>query len=217
MALHLNLYHEIQKQEMQRRRDPLKLGVYGVVVVIVFLMIYYFYRMEEVSVITNSAKKLKAEWQMTESKAKEAQLLEVQLTASIKTKEDLVQSIETRFYWAPLLERIQKTVPKNIQVTSFHGNVEAQTGKGTLSVSGIAAGAEPRKVAENFRTEFAGKCLTGYKDVDSKFSSLEESDATVPLDGKTLATALFALQFQFTVVDASPSPTPVQRLQKGAK
>jgi Tfp pilus assembly protein PilN len=217
MALHLNLYHEVQKQEIQRQRDPLKLGMYGIAVVVAILLAYYFYRMEQVQGVASRAAQLQTRWQMTDPKAKEAQVLETQLTVSTKTKEDLVQAIENRFYWAPLLERIQKTVPKNVQITSFRGLIEPGTGKGSLSVSGIGAGTEPRKVAEDFRTSFSAKCLTGYNSVDSNFVSLEESDATVQLDGKAQNTALFALQFQFAVAEAVPSATPVQRVPKGAR
>jgi len=217
MALHLNLYHEIQKQDLQRRRDPLKLGVYGVVVVIFALAAYYFYRMDQVRIVSGSAKRLQVQWQMAEPKAKDAQLLESQLTTTIKTKEDLVQAIESRFYWAPLLERIQQSVPGNVQIITFRGAMDGGNKKGVLNISGVAAGVEPRKVAEDFRTNFVAKCLAKYKDVDSKFSALEESETTVQFEGKSLNSALFSLQFQFTVEEANPSPSPVQRVPKGAR
>ena len=217
MALHLNLYHEIQKQELQRQRDPLKLGLYGILGLVAILLVYYFYRVEQGTRLANQAKQLQAQWQMTEPKAKEAELLEAQLMINLKTKDDLVHAIENRFYWAPLMERIQRMVPANVQITSFRGSMEPGTGKGLLAVSGIAAGDEPRRVAEDFRTNFAGKCLQGYKEVDSGFVSLGESDATVMLNGKALNTALFVLQFHFTVVDTGSSTTPAPRSQKGAR
>jgi len=217
MALHLNLYHEMQKQAMQRRRDPLKLGLYALVVVVAILLFYYFYRVEQVHVLTTQAAQLESKWKMTEPKAQEALALEAQLNASVKVKEALVQAIENRFYWAPLLEKIQRTIPANVQITSFRGSMDSVTGKGMLTVSGIAAGATPRKVAEDFRTSFVSKCLEGFNKVDSDFASLEDSDTTVQLDGKALSTVLFSLQFQFSVEEPTPSPTPVQKLQKGAR
>ena len=225
MALHLNLYHELQKLAVQRRRDPLKLGLYGIVVVIVILAFYYFYRIEQVSGVVNKAKRMQAQWQLLEPKAKEAQALETQLTANLNTKDELLQSIESRFYWAPLLEKIQRTVPRNVQITSLRGSmaawVEEAGGKrsreGMLTISGVAAGAEPRKVAEDFRTEFLGKCLQGYNGAESKFVTLEESEGTVQLDGKTLNTATYSLQFHFKIEAAVPVQSAGPRTQKGAR
>lgn len=216
MALHLNLYHEIQKQAIARSRDPLKLGLYAVGVVVAFLMIYYFYRLEQVSVLTSQAKKLQAQWDLKTPKAKEALAESAQFSTNLKLREDLTSAIENRYYWAPLLERIQKAVPKNVQITRLHGQMEQ--GRGTLEITGIGAGPEPRKVAEDFRTSFIEKCLKGAIKIDSKFSSLEDTDATVQLNDKTLNTALFTLQFNFSVaeiVPTTPVATPVKR--KGAR
>ena len=204
MALHLNLYHEIQKQQMLRRRDPLKLGLYGVGVVVAFLLFYYFYRLEQVSGVTSQAKKLETEWNLKSPKAKEALEQSAQLSINLKINQSLMEAIENRFYWAPFLERIQKTVPKNVQITHLHGTMDQETGKGFIEVVGLGAGPEPRKEAEEFRLSFIEKTLKGATKIESKFSSLENSDATVQLDGSTLNTALFTLQFNFINVNTPP-------------
>jgi len=211
MPLHLNLYHEIQKQQLQRRRDPLKLGIYAVGVLIALLIGYYFYRMQQVYDVTRQSGQLQTQWQSLEPKSKDAAALEIVLTAQSKLKETVVSKIDYRFFWAPMLQKIQIAVPRNVQITTFRGSFEPGGRTGAISLNGVAAGAQPRKVAEDLRTALLAKCLQSYTSVTSNFSSLEDSEATVLLDGKTMATALFSLQFQFTVPlpGATPSPTPV--------
>ena len=210
MALHLNLYHEIQKQTLQRRRDPLKLGMYGVALLVLASLGYYFFRMAEVSEVIKEAGRLDTQWKITEPKAKDAAQREIDLTALQKLKETIVGRIDNRFFWAPFLQKIELAVPRNVQITSFRGSIDSGTRIGGLTISGIAAGAQPRKVAEDLRTTLINKCLHDCTDVTSNFSSLEDSDATVQLDGKTMNTALFALQFQFNVPipGATPAPAP---------
>ena len=41
MALHLNLYHEVNKAKAIKRRDPLKLSLYGLAAVIAGFASYY--------------------------------------------------------------------------------------------------------------------------------------------------------------------------------
>ena len=215
MAFHLNLYHEMQKLALERQRDPLKLGLYAVMVVVVFLMVYYFYRLEQVSVFTSRARGLQTAWDLNSPKAAESLAQATRLNTNVKLKEDLVNAIENRFYWAPFLERIQNVVPRNVQITHWRGAMEQ--GAGLVEVTGIGAGDEPRKVVEKFRTDFIEKALMGYKKVFSKFNSLEDSDASVQLDGKSLNTALFSLQFNFTLTDETSGIAPVKKVQKGGR
>ena len=216
MAFHLNLYHAMQKLALERQRDPLKLGLYAVMVVVVFLMLYYFYRLEQVSVFTSQARKLQTAWDLKSPKAKDALAQATQLNTNVKLKDDLENAMENRFYWAPFLERIQNVVPSNVQITHLHGVVDP--GAGLIEFAGVGAGDQPRKVVEKFRTDFIEKGLLGYKKVASKFNSLEDSDATVQLDAKSLNTALFSLQFNFTLTDGTSAAAPaVKKGQKGAR
>jgi len=219
MALHLNLCHEIEKQALQRSRDPLKLGLYGMGLIAALLLVYYFYRVQQVYKITSQAAQLQTKWKIDEPKAALAKLREDELKVNLKLKETLVQRIEGRFYWAPLLERILQTVPRNVQINGFQGTIDADTEQGALNVNGIAAGDEARKAAEDLRTTFASTCLKQYRQVTSKFVSLEDSEQRVPLDGKTLNTSIFSLQFQFsTAPEPPPAPTSMMlKMQKGGR
>ena len=209
MALHLNLYHEIKLQQVQRQRDPLKLGLYALVVIAGILLIYYAYRVQQASSTVSRSKQLQTQWQITEPKAKDADVREKMLKTNIQIKDSLVQHIEGRFYWAPLMQKMLLAIPRNVQITGFQGIVSPATSTGSITLNGIAAGLEPRKASEDFRTTFIAKCLDSYKSVTSKFVSLNDSDASVLLDGKKLNAANFILQFDFSYSD--PSAEPVQQ------
>lgn len=217
MALHLNLYHEIQKQERQRRRDPLKLGMMGMIVIAVGFLAYYFCRLDNVRSVNDQLSRLQAEWSSTEPKLKAAQAREAEIATTLKTKSALVQSIESRFYWAPLLEKVLLSVPREVQVTRLDGEMVDKTKGGGLSVSGISSGEHPRKVAEDLRTTFVNKLSEKYKGVSSSFKTLEDSEQTVKIDGKALPTAIFAMQFQLATATAEPTPVITERKQRVAK
>ena len=46
MPLHVNLYHEVQRQELARRRDPLRLGMIGLLVIAIGFVVNYFVVLE---------------------------------------------------------------------------------------------------------------------------------------------------------------------------
>lgn len=216
MALHLNLHHEIQKQELQRRRDPLKLGMMGMMVIAVGFLGYYFYRLENVRSVNSELSRLQAQWSATEPKLKAAQTREAEIEATLKTKAVLVQLIENRFYWAPLLEKVLVSVPREVQVTKLDGEMGDKLKAGSLLVSGISSGDQPRKVAEDLRTTFVNKLSEKYKGVNSSFKGLEDSEQTVHIDGKTVATATFSMQFQLAM-DATAPVIATARKQRVAK
>ncbi len=207
MALHLNLYHEVQRADLQRRRDPLKLGIIGMIVIAVGFLGYYFYRMESVRSVNEELSRLHAEWSATEPKFKVAQKRQAEIEVTLKTKATLVQMIENRFYWAPLFEKVLLTVPAEVQLTKLDGQMADKDKQGGLSVTGISSGEQPRKVAEDLRTAFFNKLSEKYKGVNSSFKTLEDSEQTVKIDGKLYATAVFSMQFQ--LISDTPAKAPV--------
>jgi len=207
MALHLNLYHEVLKQQMQRRRDPLKLGLYGMVLIAAILLAYYFYRVQQVYRISAQAGQLQTQWKISEPEAAKAKARQAELEVSIKTKQNLVQWIEGRFYWAPLLELLQQTVPRDVQLTAFMGAVDMDAKSCNLALTGIAGSVKkPREVAEDLRTALEMRLSNTYsyksdksKKMESGFGSLEDSEVQVQLNGQTLVTADFSVRFQFGI------------------
>jgi hypothetical protein len=103
-------------------------------------------------------------------------------------------------------------VPREVQITRMVGDLTGDTlRKCALTLDGISAGSDPRKVAEDLRTAIAEKLGPNYKTVTSSFKSLEDGTEMVLLDGKQMATASFAINVQLTTGDESAPANPPRR------
>ena len=205
MALHINLYNEIHKAEQARRRDPLKLaGLLGIAVAIL-LAFWYLYRLNTVSEAESQAGGVAAEWTKLEPRQKKAAEQEQLLLAQSKTNQLLVDRVQNRFYWAPLLQELAAVVPGNIQITTFAGDFDPQKGPSVV-LSGVSAGQQPRTVAETFRLALQEKLLAAHHEVTVTFdaNSLEDSLDLVNVDGQALPTATFKIRLQIKDKPAEP-------------
>jgi len=215
MALRLNLYHEIQRQKQAERRDPLKLSMLGLAVIAVLFAGYYVWQLGVVGILSHELNRKKAEFAGIEPQAKAAQQREEELSKTLKASELLVKRIEGRLYWAPLLEQLTTLVPREAQVTRFSGEVQGdEVKKCTVTVEGIAAGVDPRKVAEDLRTAIAEEFSKKYRNVTSIFRSLEDGAESARLDGKTWPTATFSINVQLTAGDETGGPVAVRKAAK---
>ena len=208
MALHLNLYHETITAKAIKRRDPLKLSMYGLAAVVAGFASYYVIELVKLHSINNSLATVKEEFAKLEPLAKMAKKREEELKAQMKSGDLLVKKVENRFYWAPMLDQIMQVVPREVQVTRLAGEIAGDGVRHcTIALDGLSAGADARKVAEDLRTAIAEKFSTGYKNVTSKFRSLEDGTEMVLLDGKQVPTAMFAISVDLY---AGAEPTSVQ-------
>lgn len=205
MALHLNLLHEIDAEKRARQRDPLKLGLYALVALILLFLAYYVVRLGATRAVTRQKNALMAEWATLEPEQKAAQAKTAELSKQIALSENMVNYIETRFYWAPLLERIGQLVPPAAQINRISGEL-LNSRECTISLEGTAAGEEPRTVAEDLRTTLAAKLLGGAGRADAVFVSLEDGTNPVEVGGQSLPTAAFTIRLSV----ALPEEAPVQ-------
>jgi hypothetical protein len=211
MALHLNLYHEITQQKVSRRRDPLKLGVYGLVLIAVCLAGYYFFCLTSVRLSREELKRLGANWEELSSQEKVAGEREKELLEKRGVVESLRNNINTRFLWSSFLQDFGESVPRNVQITRMVADVTADN-QLIVSIEGIAAGIQPRSEAESFRVAIEKVFGERYSQADSTFRSLEDVTDQVMLDGKQMETASFSIRL---AVDATGGPItemPDQRL-----
>jgi Tfp pilus assembly protein PilN len=232
MALRIDLYHEIRKQQLQRQRDPLKLAMLGILAIGVAFAGYYFVRMGQVAKIRGRAAQMDGEWKTMSDKEAKAKMRETELNDLLKSSDALVQRIETRFYWATALEQVFLTVPREVQITNLSGDVStektraaapAPAGKGReskpaeakttetkrcqITISGVSAGEEPRTVAENLRTALANSLSQKYDRVSSVFKGLDEVTDIARLDGKAWPMASFTINLEMhTPEPAAPVP-----------
>ena len=199
MALHLNLYHEVQKAKQLQRRDPLKLSIYGLSAMAAAFAGYYFIEFGRLHSINSDLAKVQSEFNEIEPLAKTAKLREEELSAEAKKGDAMTKRIENRFYWAPVLEQIANIVPHQVQIVRMAGDVSGDSvRKCAMTLDGLSAGVDPRKVAEDLRTALAEKLGASYKSVTSNFKSLEDGTELVMLDGKQMPTATFAINVQLS-------------------
>ena len=217
MALHLNLYHEIQKQRQLERRDPLKLSLFGLGAIVVLFATFYGVQLGRTHGINMELSKAKAEFDKVEPEAKTSRKREEEINAQIQLNEMLAKRIENRFYWAPMLEQLMQAVPREVQITRFAGDIAGDgTRKCQLSIDGLSAGSDPRRVAEDLRTAITEKLASNpkYRNVASNFKALDDGAETVNLDGAAVPTASFAINIVLTTGEEAPPP-PVARRKKG--
>ena len=214
MPLTINLLHEEQTLSKQRKRDPLKLGFYALGGVAALFVLYYVVRLASSSTIMNQMHAREADWTKQEPLAAAAAKREAELTTHIAAAGSITSRIEDRFYWAPVVELLAKSVPVNVQLVGFTGTNEARSDKINLLLEGIAAGEVPRFAAEQFRTGIGERLGKTYKNVTTSFRSLDETTSTVAVNGKTLPTARFSIEVSIARPSAAPAPTPVPERRK---
>jgi Tfp pilus assembly protein PilN len=205
MALRLNLYHEIQKEKRAKSRDPLKLSAFAMCGVALLFAGYYFWQIGKLSGLTRDLTRKKAEFDSVEPQAKAAKKRQEEVSQMLKQSELLVKRIEGRFYWAPMLGQLASVVPNEVQITKLSGDLQGEgVKKCTLTIDGLSAGPDPRKVAEELRTAIAEELSKNYQAVTSTFRSLEDGTEPVTFRGKKMPTATFAINIQLTCGKEAP-------------
>lgn len=214
MSLRLNLYHEIENARSARRRDPLKIAFYILGAIVIGFAALYVTELGKLSGISRELVRKKADFDAIEPQAKAAKKREDDLQQIFKTNDRLVKRIEGRFYWAPVIEQITALVPREVQITKLAGEIQGETiKKCQVTVDGLSAGADPRKVAEELRQSITETFSKKFRGVEAKFRTLEDGTELVMLDGQQWPTANFAINVQFQSGEA-PVATPPPRQAK---
>lgn len=219
MPLHVNLYHEVQQQELARQRDPLRLGMLIGLIIATGFAANYFVVLERAHSIGVRFTDIQGEWAAIEPKAKDAKARAEKLDDEITASNAVMKRVDSRFYWAPVLDEILKTVPRSVQLTHVGADApsDAPGTSSVLTLSGISGAAEPRKEAETVRIALEARLAAKFKHVTSVFKMLDDSDQYVMLDGRRLPTAAFTLEFQIETQDpVVAAPAPARRSKSGA-
>jgi hypothetical protein len=211
MALRLNLYHEVLMAKRLKRRDPLKITIYGLSAIAACCASWYLIQLMRMYSINDELNRVKGEFEKIEPQAKEAKKKEEELLAKTKASEQLVKRMESRFYWAPLLSQIMHVVPREVQITRLAGDITGDDLRRCLiTIDGLSAGTDPRRVAEELRTALAEQFSPKYKNVTSTFKTLEDGTELVMLDGRQVNTATFAINVQLYAGEDKPA-APVRK------
>ncbi|MEP6936507.1 MAG: hypothetical protein ABI871_00390 [Chthoniobacterales bacterium] len=215
MALHLNLLHEEILQQRQRQRDPLKLGLIVMGAFGALMFFYYMWNAYQTLEIKSQLSATQREWAKVEPKVTAVQKRATELTAIISTTKVLDGIIESRFYWAPFLEKLARCVAPNVQLTSVEGTVSEESKSVNVVIEGVAAGREARGAAEELRQLLTEQIGQDHKDVKVDFKSLEDLDTVVNIGGANMPTARYALVVSFDPsaagASAAASPAPARK------
>ena len=211
MAVPLNFYHEIERRKQAQRRDPLKLSLFGLAGVLVLMVAYYFYVFEHVSGLESGVERKRFELGRLQAKALDAAKLDEEFQKKARLSGALVERMEDRFYWAPMLERVARLVPMEMQMTRFAGETNGEEKRCVMNVEGVVGGANPRESAERFRAELKNAVLKVYREVQADFRALED----VPESAESRHQVTFQIQVQFIAGKELPKPPPprVKRLR----
>ena len=213
MALHLNLLHEEISQQRQRQRDPLKIGMMVLGALGALMLVYYIWNAYKTLEIRNRLSQVQHDWSKVEPKVTAAQKRSAELNSIISTTKVLDGIIDSRFFWAPFLEKLSRCVAPNAQLTSVDGTA-LDDNKISVSIDGLAAGREPRAAAEELRQLLLEQLGQSYNEVKVEFKTLEDLDTIVNMGGTSMGMAHFGLNVTFTTVLAKPSPPPRTRAPK---
>ena len=208
MPLTINLLHEQQFLLQQRKRDPLKLGFYALGAVAMLFFLFYAYRLASNSSLRGDLRVRQAEWAKQEPAAKAAAAREAELNAKLQSAEAVGKRMENRFYWAPVLDVLFKTVPPNVQIVNLTGTNDAKSDKITVLLEGTVAGEVPRIAADQFRTVLNDRMAKQYPGASSSFRGLEDNASTVQVGGRALPTARLTIEKLLAKPPAPPAANP---------
>ena len=208
MALQLNLLHEQIAEQRQRQRDPLKLGMIALGGVGALMLLFYMFKAYQTLEVKNRLSSVQHDWAKIEPNVTAAQKQSKELTAIINTTKVLDTMIDNRFFWAPFLQKITRSVAPNAQLMSIDGAVSDDGKQVLVTIQGLAAGREPRSAAEELRQLLSEQLGESYKDVKVEFKTLEDLDTIINVAGANMAVARYSLGISFNPAAATAAPTP---------
>lgn len=214
MALHLNLLHEEFQEQRQRQRDPLKIGMMVLGGLGALMFLYYMWNAYQTLGIRNRLNAVQHDWKKVEPKVTSAQKRSAELNSIIGTTKVLDGMIESRFYWAPFLEKLSRCVALNAQITSVDGTVLEDSRGVNVIIEGLAAGREPRAAAEELRQLLLEQLGQSYHDVKVEFKTLEDLDTLVKIGGANMAMARFGVSASFNPTAGKAAATPARSSKK---
>ena len=211
MALHLNLLHEEKLEQRQRQRDPLKIGIMVLAGLGALFFLYYMFNAYRTLEIKSRLSAVERNWTKIEPEVTAAQKRVAELEGVIKTTGALDDYIENRFFWAPFLQKVSHCVPPNTQLTNLEASVVDENKGISVSLEGVAAGREPRSVAEDLRQMLIEQLGHAYNGVKVEFKTLEDLDTIVNVGGTNMPMAHYLLAINFNptpTAKSAASPTP---------
>src|SRR5579862_7648015 len=174
MALRLNLYHEELAKVRQRESDPLNVGAKLMLLVGIVAFGYYAYEASRTKIVVQKAQALEAELAKVNRDADREKTEKDRLIQIEQTADALRQARDGRFFWAPVLAGLIDVTPQNTQIASFEGQCAPFGNSGRVMLAGVAAGQDPRAVAEQLRNNLQNTLGVSYS-AETRFQRLEDA------------------------------------------
>jgi hypothetical protein len=96
MALHLNLNHELERIRTERRRDPLKLSMYGLAIIAALLVLQYVWTVGKTAVTGHERDKMNRKYAELEPESVAAVAEEAEIKKKLDNSARLQKRIEGR-------------------------------------------------------------------------------------------------------------------------
>ena len=200
MALRINLFQEINKQLVQRRRDPVRMGILVCLIIGVVVAVYYMYAIGSLRSLNGEMGRLDAEMKALSPQAEQAKKDADRMNADLTVVKMFKDRAKTRISWAPVLAKIIRIVPPSIQIIKFSGTAISDASY-AITIAGIAHDPEARENADKLRVAFGQEFPKEYQ-VSSVFTNIDDAR-----DGDKMA-ASFTIQVNIT------KPEPKKRETK---
>lgn len=198
MAVYINLLREEQQHEIERRRDPFKLGMLAVVFAALAMAGFYFLRAGEVQSLRQKVTDLEATWQKTKPEFERAQARELELQQLFARADALRALMDGRFLWGTFLADLTNIIPAHASLTSFSGSVDAS--HLNCSLTGNIAGENPRQLAEEIRNTIRRTFDKQLGNVRVEFESLEDDFTLYLIKGKKNSGVKFTISIRADLI-----------------
>ena len=121
MSIQINLLAEVQVAEEQRRKDPVKRGIWIGSFVVLVVVLWIVELQLDIMYQNNQLNRLKSQWSSIEGKFKVATAGRARIDM-VETRLMSLDRLSTnRFLWGNLLNALQQTVADKIQVVRVKG------------------------------------------------------------------------------------------------
>jgi len=195
MPLTINLLHEERRRRRQRARDPLKIAFAFLLLLTTGLVAYQTRLGTRVSELNRRIEAGRAALNRESALSREAAAIEPELTRRIDTRRRVLGSIRERVFWAPALAVVTQCTRPDIGLTRLAGStVDAKLGRVMrLEIQGVAAGHEPRAIAEAFKVALQKEFGRAHPDSAASILTLADLPEPRRVDGRDLAQARFEI------------------------
>jgi len=197
MVIRFNFLHEIQTRKTQQQRDPLKLGMLGLLLIILLMAGYYMLRLNDVNQAKSSLEDVERQLKKAQPEAEEAVKQTEELKETIESVKLLKGYVEDRFFWAPVLQLVVNNTGPNVQLVNLNG-VSSKDGDVIVTIGGVVVGQPPQVAADKYLETIESVFAELYPNADAKFNVLEaETDQSFKLNGEELPSARFSIRLNF--------------------